>query len=505
MRAELQPIWDQYAKSADPHWPLGAVYLRESKREQADGFSPSAQLKGTLDEALHQSLWVPADHVFLDLMSGRREDRVAFQDMLALARSGTVAAVIVLHTSRFSRNALVSRKYKDELRRRGVKVIATNSPFDVARPEGKLGERILEAFDEFTSDTIGWWVSVGLREKHERGEPLGRLPETFMRDSTSGGTVPHPELSRIVLEGARRYVTGRFGFGDLALWSEREGYRTPSGRPLSDEWWRNTLANPLNAGYVAYRRKRGGKELRSAAFAGFMPLELYEQVKAVRQARTRASRQGAHYRVYPLTGVAVCASCGSQVTASSKARMRCRRAAEHSGCSEPSVAASSIEDYLGRWLVEAVSLRQQDQAMLVMLIRRKASQGIDQSGAVATRQALKRLTDAFTWGYLPEPEYQERAAELRTRLDRATRVPDERRMLAATRLAQDIAAMWSASPKDRRKELLRQLFAHVRVHAGKVTSVLPNPELLPLFAVAVQTSGPDRIRTGDLVLDRDVC
>jgi len=118
-----------------------------SRREQAEGFSPAAQLKGTLDEATRRHVWVPFENVFLDLMSGRREDRVAFQDLLVLARSGRIAVVIVLHTSRWARNALISRKYKDELRGRGVEVIATNAPFDVARPEGKFAERMMEAVE----------------------------------------------------------------------------------------------------------------------------------------------------------------------------------------------------------------------------------------------------------------------------------------------------------------------------------------------------------------------
>ena len=45
---------------------------------------------------------------------------------------------------------MVSRKYKEELRGRGVEVIATNAQFDVARPEGKFAERMMEAVDEFT-------------------------------------------------------------------------------------------------------------------------------------------------------------------------------------------------------------------------------------------------------------------------------------------------------------------------------------------------------------------
>lgn len=297
MNAELSAIWTEYAAApGQSEWRVAAVYLRESKREQEAGFSLSAQLKGTLEEATRRQLWVPSEFVFMDLMSGRREDRVAFQDLLSVARSGKIVAVIVLHTSRWARNALVSRKYKDELRQRGVEVIATNAPFDVARPEGKFAERMMEAVDEFASDTIGWWVSVGLREKHERGEPLGKLPETFFRDA-AGAIAPHPELSKIVLEGARNYVTGRVGFGDLAQWALQSGYRTPKGRALTDEWWRNQLANPLNAGYVGYHRKRGISELRRSKVNGFIPLELFQRVQEVRQVRID-SRSAAPIAVY---------------------------------------------------------------------------------------------------------------------------------------------------------------------------------------------------------------
>lgn len=187
LRPALAPIWERYAAAAAEHdgWTVGAVYMRESKREQVEGFSPAAQLKGTLEHATAKQIWIPLEHVFLDLMSGKREDRVALQDLLALARTGAIAAVLVLHTSRWARNALISRRYKDELRSRGVTVLALNAPFDVDRPEGKFAQRLMEAADEFTSDTIGFWVGIGLREKHERGLPLGRVPETFIAVLTS--------------------------------------------------------------------------------------------------------------------------------------------------------------------------------------------------------------------------------------------------------------------------------------------------------------------------------
>ena len=502
MRPELLPIWQAYASQTADHvgWSAGAAYLRESTREQADGFSLSAQLKGTLDEAFRKRLWVAPEHVFVDLMSGRREDRTAFQGLLQVARSGVLAAVIVLHTSRWARNAMVSRKYKEELRRRGIEVIAINAPFDVSRPEGKLAERMMEAVDEFGSDTIGDWVRLGLREKHERGEPLGRLPETFYKDQ-AGQIRPHPELAATVMEGFRRYATGRVGMGALAIWSRKEGLRTPSGRALTDEWWRATLASPLNAGYVGYRRKRGGRELRKASFSGFVPLDLYQRVQEVRHDRAREPKQGARYRVYPLSGVARCGVCDSRVTACEKHRMRCRRAAQHSKCDEPSAPADKLERQIGRWLCEALVLTPQEKVELARLVRAritKESAGGAADRAAALRLQLKRLNDVYIFGAMAESDYRSESQTLRAALARIEQAPDESRVTAAIRLAQDIPALWNRARPERRKQMVQNVFEIIRISQGRVIAVKPRAEVAPLLAVTVTSkdwrSRPDSNR-----------
>ena len=507
LRPELVGIWESYAAVAAEHdgWTIGAIYMRESKREQVEGFSPAAQLKGTLEAATSRRLWIPIDHVFLDAVSGRREDRAAFQDLLALARGGKIVTVLVLHTSRWARNAMISRRYKDELRARGVAVVALNAPFDIAKPEGKFAERLMEAVDEFTSDTIGFWVRIGLREKHEQGQPLGLLPETFVAVQvgvTGKGSPlyeyrPHPELSAIVLEGARRYLAGDVGFGDLARWSEREGHRTPRGRALTDEWWRNVLGNPLNAGYLGYRRKRGGSELRKASFEGFMPLETYQQLQETRRRRTRrvgiAGKPA--IRTYVLSG-ALCASCGGRVTAQSKQRLRCRSAAQHAGCSEPSMIATTLEDSFGDWLIAATTLRAEDRMKLAATIRAKVRRGSDATKAARVRLAIKRITDAFAWGALEEDDYRRQLGELRSQLSVVERQPDEQKILDATRLAQDIPAAWATASPDQRRRIVWSVFDIIRIREGRIVSVRPNSKTAPLLALAcsIKRSRPDSNR-----------
>ena len=83
-----------------------------------------------------------------------------------------------------------------------------------------------------------------------------------MVDSTCcGALLSAMWLAQVGLRGGKRRAPWSDGG-----WCDREGLRTPSGRALTDEWWRNVLANPTNAGLVGYHRKRGGTELHKAAF-----------------------------------------------------------------------------------------------------------------------------------------------------------------------------------------------------------------------------------------------
>jgi len=97
-------------------------------------------------------------------------------------------------------------------------------------------------------------------------------------------------------------------------------------------------------------------------------------------------------------------------------------------------------------------------------------------------------------------------AELRVQLGRADRAPDERRVMEAIHVAQDVGLAWDEARPERRREMLGLLFESVSVGGKRVVAVRPREDAAPLLAVKLlQSGGPDRIRTGDLVLDRDVC
>ena len=190
--------------------------------------------------------------------------------------------------------------------------------------------------------------------------------------------------------------------------------------------------------------------------------------------------------MYPLSGVARCGVCDSRVTACEKHRMRCRRAAQHSKCDEASVVAEKLERQIGRWLCEALVLSPQQKVELARLVRArvtKESAGGATDRAVALRLQLKRLNDVYIFGAMVEAEYRSESQTLRAALARIEQVPDESRVTAAIRLAQDIPALWHRARPERRKQMVQSVFDVVRISHGRIVAVKPRSEVAPLLAV----------------------
>jgi len=113
----------------------------------------------------------------------------------------------------------------------------------------------------------------------------------------------------------------------------------------------------------------------------------------------------------------------------------------------------------------------------------RALQSVERAATV--RGAIKRLTDAYTWGALGEADYREQLRELQAQLEHLDTAPDERRMMTAIRVAQDLAATWERARPERRKQLVAELFDTIRVGGGRIVSVKSKAAVMPLVAVTV--------------------
>jgi DNA invertase Pin-like site-specific DNA recombinase len=172
------------------------AYIRESTEEQGQGFSPDAQREGIRRFAHENDLELAEE--YCDFHSGWRksEARPHFQRLMADAAERRFEVVLVFHTSRFARNQVEARRYKQLLREQlGIRVISVTQPMgeDHSDPSAFLAESIHEMFDEYYSVSLSFWTRNGLKEKARKGHLVGSLPSATRKPSSLS---PMPSVRR---------------------------------------------------------------------------------------------------------------------------------------------------------------------------------------------------------------------------------------------------------------------------------------------------------------------
>jgi hypothetical protein len=102
--------------------------------------------------------------------------------------------------------------------------------------------------------------------------------------------------------------------------------------------------------------------------------------------------------------------------------MRCRRSAQHQRRAEPSASAERLEAQLGETHDRCLHVGRHDRT-----------------------------------------DYREQLRGFQDQLERLDTAPDERRMITAIRLAQDLSATWERARQERRTQLIAELFETIRV------------------------------------------
>src|SRR6202167_1670689 len=308
------------ATSLDPHAimtdsPRRAVaYIRESTEEQGEGFSPDAQRQNIRKFSEENNLELVEQ--YCDFHSGWRksEARPEFQRLMTDAAAGKFDVVLVFHTSRFARNQIEARRYKQLLRERlGIRVVSVTQPMgeDHTAPSSFLAESIHEMFDEYYSVSLSFWTRSGLKEKARQGHLVGSLPWGYVRDPATKLAVAGPERAPLVLALFERYATGEESDRPLAAWLNAKGARSARGRLFSKDTVREMLCNAAYAGYVSGLRDKS-RSIRGLHEA-IVPDELFDRVQEVRSWRTKVVKPGRPSEEYLLRKLLYCERCGARM------------------------------------------------------------------------------------------------------------------------------------------------------------------------------------------------
>lgn len=144
------------------------IYARVSTREQ----NPDMQLIDLRDYANARKFSVVKEYV--DIASGKKDDRKNYQKMLDDVRKRKADVVLVWKFDRFARSTKELIVALDEFNQLGVDFISYKENIDTNSPAGRVLFTMISAFSSFEADIIKERVKAGLEKAKLKGIRLGR-------------------------------------------------------------------------------------------------------------------------------------------------------------------------------------------------------------------------------------------------------------------------------------------------------------------------------------------
>lgn len=244
-------------------------------------------------------------------MTGRNDDRPAFQRMIADADNGHFTAVITYQTSRFARNRYDAAVYKHRLKRAGVSVHYAASDIPDG-PEGILLEALMEGMDEYYSANLSKNIRRGQDGNARKALFSGGAIPVGLRISPDRTYEPDPLTAPHVLRAFQMIDEGKLQ-KDVIEYFNACGLRTNKGNPYTKDSVAHMFANRKYLGEYRYR-----DVVLPGAFPAIVSEDLFERVQQ-RLAQNQHVK-GGHARAmvdFLLTGKLFCGHCGSPMVGDS--------------------------------------------------------------------------------------------------------------------------------------------------------------------------------------------
>ena len=486
------------------------IYTRVSKEEQLEGYSIEAQQEACRKLCADRGWVISLDLVEPGESAKNFEQRERWQEVMQAARAGRFDVLVTHKIDRFSRSTILdSLRALEDLRGYGVSFVSASEPIDFT---SSVGEVLLVLFLWFARNyltNLSAEVTKGRHGRAQSGRSNANRPPFGYKRIKSGDDVPDPKTRRWAIAMFQRYITGKYGDGQIAHWLNEQGARTLDGNLFTAQAVRELLINPFYAGWVRYRgirepltnkrTKRRDTRLIRGLHEPLITQATFDRAQAIRKTRdTRGGKPVIPSRVYLLQGLARCAHCGGRMkcscSMSGKLRYNCAAGDRMIDC----VAS-------GRTVREEVLMPQIELMIAALQIPKSViarAAELAESGEHAEQTQLrraeiiaemKRLDYLFQMGRKVQAEYDRESARLEAELlllepepSPATQIED------AGSAFDDLLDAWRAANDDRagRQEVLQSLLESVRVDAltATITQWQPLPEFAALFNTALGRS-----------------
>ncbi len=471
-----------------------ALYLRVSSVEQAKGHSLDSQRAELRAWAESEGWAIVGEYEDPGASGTSVQGRDGFQRMIADAQPEGFDAVLISRVDRFARSRRDSAVYKELLADHGVRVLSRGEPtVGDGTPAGFLTEGLFEVMAEHYSVQLSHNVARGKATRARKGLPLGDIPFGYQ---SRGAHLP-PEVVPGEADAVRRcfeeYAAGRRSMLDLADMLNAGGFhpRSKRGRTVfSKATIAGMLSNPIYVGDITHR----GEVVASGMHEQIVSREFWDKVQQMREERARKPQVfGARpRRPYLLTGVGICAACGSPLWANTTGHgrnsyYRCSARSRGEDCSDGNGSCRSELperqiDILFARLVLPHSWRQRVEDLAA---ERQPEVNITlERGRLEDK--IKRVQQGLLDGVLDNETAKDAIREAQAAL--AVMVtPDVMPVRAGERLT-DIRELWPQMNMDERSGFVKLVLARVEVNlrSGDLGGMIPKPAFSPLFWVLAE-------------------
>lgn len=272
--------------------------------------------KSRFDDYCHRFNLLPVAS-FVDVVSGKRDDRKEYRRMVDLVMQGGADVIVVQFLDRFGRNPREILQRYWQLQDFGVTVVATDEDIQeeliLLLKAGMAGAESRRTSERVRAN-MGRAVQKGVQAARP---PYGLRP---VREIKNGKAETRWEMdpveAPVVREMYRLAVEENLGYKAIADRLTQQGYLARGGRPFASHTIDRVLNNEALAGNLVYgkRPKKGNPQQELVRVEGFFPAilsqEEWQRLEERFRIRKESSRGRTHSSDYLLSGILRCGHCG---------------------------------------------------------------------------------------------------------------------------------------------------------------------------------------------------
>ncbi len=149
------------------------AYSRVSSREQAEDTHALEQQNARLRAA-------GASEIFVEVQSGRKDNRPKLKELMDLVQNRLVDQVIVTRVDRIARSLPKLRQVIDVFSKSGVNLVFLDQSMDLSSPQGKLMANMLGSLAEWEIDMLSDRVRHGKEHHRKEGKACEAAPWGYL-------------------------------------------------------------------------------------------------------------------------------------------------------------------------------------------------------------------------------------------------------------------------------------------------------------------------------------